>query len=313
MMRGKRFMAVAVRAPDQRIVVTSEALPRHLYGGLIQKIPFVRGVTLLWDSLGLGMKALMFSADIQAEEEAEDDAPPAGEKTGPNLSAPLAWGTVAVALVFGIGFFFVTPLAIVGLAEQFVGAHTIWSNVAEGLIRLVMLVGYVALIGLLPDIRRVYMYHGAEHMTIHALEHNVPLDPEHVGVYSPAHPRCGTAFLLEVVAISIVLFAVIGTPDLWIRVLSRIILVPVIAGIAYELLRLGGKYPNSPIMGAIVYPGLALQRLTTRYPDRSQMEVAIASMNELIRREDEPVPASGAVGEARPTRQMDSSPAAPAG
>ncbi len=286
MMRGRRYMAVAVRAPNKQIVARSESLPQSIYGGAIQKIPFVRGVTLLWDSLGLGMKALMFSADVQMQDEeseagAEKPAEPA------SLSKPLAWGTVAVALVFAVGVFFVTPLAIVGVAEHFLGAHTLWSNLAEGVIRLVILIAYVGLIGLMPDIRRVYMYHGAEHMTIHAWEHDDPLDPEHVSRYSPAHPRCGTAFLLEVVAISIVLFALLGTPDLWIRVLSRIVLIPVIAGIAYELLRLGGKYPNSPLMGIVVAPGLLMQALTTRYPDRDQMEVAIASMNELLKCEGE--------------------------
>jgi uncharacterized protein YqhQ len=283
MMRGRRFMAVAVRAPDQQIVVTSEALPLHLYGGAIQKIPFVRGITLLWDALGLGMKALMFSADVQAQ--GEDGAGTGVSAEAASLSKPLAWTTVALALIFGVGVFFVTPLAIVGVAEHFVGRNSLWSNLAEGIIRLALLVGYVALIGLMPDIRRVYGYHGAEHMTIHAWEHDDPLDPEHVARYSPAHPRCGTAFLLEVVAISIVLFALLGTPDLWLRILSRIVLIPVIAGIAYELLRLGGKFPNNPILGWVVAPGLLLQSLTTRYPDRDQMEVAISSMNELLRRE----------------------------
>jgi uncharacterized protein YqhQ len=294
MMRGRAFMAVAVRAPDKRIVVTSEALPKHLYGGVIQKIPLVRGMTMLWDALGLGMKALMFSADIQmAERDSTSAAEAESSSVVPaSLSKPLAWTTVALALIFGIGVFFVTPLAVVGLAERIIGgANTIWSNLAEGLIRLVLLVGYVALIGLMPDVKRVYAYHGAEHMTIHAWEHNEPLDPEHVAQYPPEHPRCGTAFLLEVVAISVVLFALLGTPDLWLRILSRILLIPVIAGIAYELLRLGGKYPHSPLMKLIVAPGLLLQALTTRYPDESQMEVAIASMQELLRREGE-TPAS---------------------
>jgi len=286
MMRGRTFMAVAVRAPDKSIVVTSEGLPKHLYGGIIQKIPLVRGMTMLWDALGLGMKALMFSADIQMADQggSETDADKPAEPA--SLSKPLAWTTVVVAMLFGIGVFFVTPLAVVGIAEHVLGgASTIWSNLAEGLIRLVLLVGYVALIGLMPDVKRVYAYHGAEHMTIHAWEHNDPLDPAHVAKYPPAHPRCGTAFLLEVVAISVVLFALLGTPDLWLRILSRVVLIPVIAGIAYELLRLGGKYPDSPFMKAIVAPGLLLQSLTTRYPDVSQMEVAIASMNELLKRE----------------------------
>ncbi len=287
MMRGRAFMAVAVRAPDKSIVVTSERLPKHLYGGIIQKIPLVRGVTMLWDALGLGMKALMFSADIQMQGEESDPAKDATPSQPASLSKPLAWTTVALALIFGIGIFFVTPLAVVGLAEQFVGAHSIWSNLAEGVIRLALLVGYVALIGLMPDVRRVYAYHGAEHMTIHAWEHNDPLEPEYVAKYPPAHPRCGTAFLLEVVAISVVLFALLGTPDLWLRILSRVLLIPVIAGIAYELLRLGGKHPNSPLLKLVVAPGLLLQALTTRYPDRSQMEVAIASMNELLKREND--------------------------
>jgi uncharacterized protein YqhQ len=288
MMRGRAFMAVAVRAPDQRIVVTSEPLPKHLYGGIIQKIPFVRGVTMLWDALGLGMKALMFSADVQMQGE-QDPARDGklSEAASLSLRKPLAWTTVALALVFGIGIFFVTPLLIVGLAEQVLGAHILWSNLAEGVIRLGLLVGYVWLIGRMPDVKRVYAYHGAEHMTIHAWEHNDPLDPEHVAQYPPAHPRCGTAFLLEVVAISVVLFALLGTPDLWVRIISRIVLIPVIAGIAYELLRLGGRHPNSPLLKLIVAPGLLLQTLTTRYPDRSQMEVAIASMNELLSREHE--------------------------
>jgi uncharacterized protein YqhQ len=291
MMRGRTFMAVAVRAPDKNIVVTSRPLPMRLYGGIVQKIPLVRGMTMLWDALGLGMQALMFSADIQMSETIDpaSDAKPAEPAS---LSKPLAWTTVAVAMVFGVGVFFVIPLAIVGFAEQFVGAHTLWSNLAEGLIRLILLVGYVALIGLMPDVKRVYAYHGAEHMTIHAWEHNDPLDPTHVAKYPPEHPRCGTAFLLEVVAISVLLFALLGTPDIWLRVLSRIVLIPVIAGIAYELLRLGGKYPESPFMKAIVAPGLLLQKLTTAVPDESQMEVAIASMSELLKQEgDAPVPA----------------------
>jgi uncharacterized protein YqhQ len=227
----------------------------------------------------------MFSADIQMAGQADTDEE-AKPSEPASLSKPLAWTTVAVAMIFGIGVFFVTPLAVVGLFERLLGGtSTLWSNLAEGLIRLALLVGYVALIGLMPDVKRVYAYHGAEHMTIHAWEHNDPLDPEHVAKYPPAHPRCGTAFLLEVVAISILLFALLGTPDWPLRVLSRIVLIPVIAGIAYELLRLGGKYPDSLFMKAIVAPGLLLQALTTRYPDESQMEVAIASMEELLKRE----------------------------
>ena len=276
MMRGRTFMAVAVRAPDKSIVVTSEALPKHLYGGIVQKIPLVRGMTMLWDALGLGMKALMFSADIQMADTDGDSDTEAESSVPASLSKPLAWTTVA--------------LATTQLLHAVVPSATTL-NVIEGLIRIGLLVLYIWAISFLPDIRRVFAYHGAEHMTIHALEHHDPLDPQHVAQYPPEHPRCGTAFLLEVVAISVVLFALLGTPDLWLRILSRILLIPVIAGIAYELLRLGGKYPHSPLMKLIVAPGLLLQALTTRYPDESQMEVAIASMQELLRREGE-TPAS---------------------
>ena len=197
MMRGRTWMAVAVRAPDKSIVVTSQPLPMRLYGGIVQKIPLVRGMTMLWDALGLGMKALMFSADIQMADQTEEDVQPAGDAkpaVPASLSKPLAWTTVAVAMIFGVGVFFVTPLAIVGFAEQFVPANSLWSNLAEGLIRLVLLVGYVALIGLMPDVKRVYAYHGAEHMTIHALEHNDPLDPAHVSQYPRLTRAVGRRF-----------------------------------------------------------------------------------------------------------------------
>jgi uncharacterized protein YqhQ len=268
MMRGRKSMAVAVRAPTGKIVVRSEPLPAHLYSGFIGRTPFLRGLTMLWDSLGLGMKALMFSADVSTE----------GEQA--EMSKTVKWTTVATALIFGIGLFFVTPVVIAGLVEGMTGSALL-AHTVEALVRLGLFIAYVALIGLLPDVRRVYAYHGAEHMTIHAFEAGDPLVPERIKRYSPAHPRCGTAFLLLVVGISIVVFALVGTPDLWIRVLSRIVLIPVIAGIAYEVLRLGGAHPDHPLMKLVVAPGLALQKLTTRYPDESQIEVAVAAFEEM--------------------------------
>jgi uncharacterized protein YqhQ len=272
MMRGRRFMAVAVRAPDGEIVVRAEPLPARIYSGLISKTPLLRGVTLLWDSLGLGMKALMFSADVAAQgQEAE-------------LSRPVQWTSVAVALLFGLGVFFVSPVLVGGLAEQWSGQALV-AHAAEGLVRLVLLVGYVGLIGMLPDIRRVYAYHGAEHMTIHAFEAGDPLKPEWIKRYPPAHPRCGTAFLLLVVGISIVVFALVGTPELWLRALSRIVLIPVIAGLAYEILRYGGAHLSNPLVRLTVLPGLALQRLTTRYPEDDMIEVAVTAFEAMHQRE----------------------------
>jgi uncharacterized protein YqhQ len=272
MMRGRQYMAVAVRAPNGQIVVRSEPLPSHLYSGFIGRTPFLRGLTMLWDSLGLGMKALLFSADVAMQgEEAE-------------MTKSVQWSTVGVALLFGIGLFFVTPVILGGLAIDYTSSALV-GHAVEAIVRLALLVAYVGLIGLMPDVRRVYCYHGAEHMTIHAHEAGDPLTAEHIKRYSPAHPRCGTAFLLLVVAISIVVFALVGTPDLPIRILSRIVLIPVIAGLAYEVLRLGGQHGEHPLMRLVVAPGLALQRLTTRYPDESQIEVAVAAFDEMRRQE----------------------------
>jgi uncharacterized protein YqhQ len=274
MMRGRKFMAVAVRAPGGQIVVRSEPLPAHLYSGFIGRTPVLRGLTMLWDALGLGLRALMFSADVAME----------GEQA--QMSKPVQWSTVAIALLFGIGLFFVTPVVLAGFVQEATSSDLL-AHVVEAVVRVGLLVGYVALIGLLPDIKRVYAYHGAEHMTIHAFEAGDPLVAERIKRYSPAHPRCGTAFLLLVVAISIVVFALVGMPDLPVRVLSRIVLIPVIAGLAYEVLRFGGAHFHHPLVKLILAPGLALQALTTRYPDEHQIEVAATAFNEMLRRETE--------------------------
>ena len=271
MIRGRRTVALACRRPDGGIYRYRERLRSPLLGSRLARAPFVRGVVVLWESISYGMRMLMRSAEVQM---------PAGQELGSGGNA----GVLVVALAAAVVLFIGVPYLVTGLLQRLI-VSAVALNVAEGLIRLALLLGYLAAISFLPDIRRVFAYHGAEHMTIHAWEHNDPLDPAHVGKYPPAHPRCGTAFLLEVVAISIILFAILGTPDWWLRVLSRVVLIPVIAGIAYELLRLGGKYPDSAFMKAIVAPGLLLQALTTLYPDESQMEVAIASMEELLKRE----------------------------
>ena len=273
MMRGRRYVAVAVRAPSSRIVLRSERLPARLYGGWLGRTPFLRGLTLLWDSLGLGMKALMFSADIAQE----------GEETA-TLDRPLQWGSLAVALVLGIGGFFLLPLGAAGLLEQAV-PNPLVVHLFEGLVRLGLLVGYVWAIGHVPEIRRVFAYHGAEHMTIHAFEAGEPLDVEHIKKHPPAHPRCGTAFLLLVVAISVILFALLGNQDWPTRILSRILGIPVIAGIAYEVLKLAAAHADNPLVRVIVAPGLALQSLTTRYPDPDMIEVAVAAFGEMRRLE----------------------------
>jgi uncharacterized protein YqhQ len=308
MMRGRRWASVAVRAPSRQIVVRSERLPVHLYGGWVSKTPFLRGLTVLWDSLGLGMKALMFSAEVaEQEDEAETGAPGDQSATStadtvasrPGQSAQpttfgqtLQWTTVAVALLMGVGVFFLLPLGAAALLELVVD-NAVVVHIFEGIVRLGLLVGYVWAIGYVPEIRRVFAYHGAEHMTIHAFEAGEPLDQEHIGKYPPAHPRCGTAFLLLVVAISIVLFALIPTDNWWIRIASRIFSIPIIAGIAYEVLKLGGAHTEHPLVRLIVVPGLALQALTTRYPEPDMIEVAVTSFETMLRLESEGVDGAG--------------------
>jgi uncharacterized protein YqhQ len=301
-----------VRAPTGQIVVRSERLPVHLYAGWISKTPFLRGLTVLWDSLGLGMKALMFSAEVAEQDVAEaptrdpsSPLPHKGEGSGVGEPAQqpttfgqtLQWTTVAVAVVFGIGVFFLLPLGAAALLELVVD-NTLVVHLFEGLVRLGLLVGYVWAIGFVLEIRRVFAYHGAEHMTIHAFEAGEPLDEEHIGRYPPAHPRCGTAFLLLVVAISILLFALIPTDNWWVRIASRILSIPVIAGIAYEVLKLGGAHAEHPLMHLIVLPGLALQSLTTRYPEPDMIEVAVQSFETMLRLETESAEVAGPAGGA---------------
>jgi uncharacterized protein YqhQ len=314
MMRGRRWASVAVRAPNREIVVRSERLPVHLYAGWISKTPFLRGLTVLWDSLGLGMKALMFSAEVAECEDGSDQAPsPArtpnaaeGQGEGASSSAQpttfgqtIQWTTVAFAMLFGIGVFFLLPLGAAGLLELVV-SNSLVVHLFEGLVRLGLLVGYVWAIGFVPEIRRVFAYHGAEHMTIHAFEAGEPLDQEHIGKHPPAHPRCGTAFLLLVVAISILLFALIPTDNWWVRIASRILAIPVIAGIAYEVLKLGGAHTEHPLVHLLVVPGLALQALTTRYPEPDMIEVAVASFETMFKLETESSPGGDPAGTPAP-------------
>jgi uncharacterized protein YqhQ len=267
MMRGSQSLAVAVRNPEGEIVTRVEPVNQTLYNGPISRIPFVRGLTSLWDALGLGMRSLMFSADVALGEEEET-----------SFSGPLAWGTVAVSLVFSVALFFVLPLLVLGLVDDWI-TSSLLSNLLEGLIRLVLFVGYVWLIGLMPDIKRVFAYHGSEHKTINAYEAGAELTPASVQHFTTRHPRCGTAFLLSVMVISILLFSLLGRPVLWLRILSRVLLVPVLAGVAYEYMRFSARHMDKAWMRVVVAPNLALQRLTTREPDLEMLEVAITAFN----------------------------------
>jgi len=273
MMRGQKAYAIAMRAPDGNIVVHKENLAA-VYRSRLTKIPFLRGTILLWDALGLGMKALTLSANMQTGED---------EK----LEGPALYLTMGISLALGIGLFFLLPAGIGGLTERFLGWNTWFANLLEGLIRLVLLIGYIWAIGFMPDVKRLFGYHGAEHKTINAFEAGAELTPESVAKFPLEHPRCGTAFMLTLVLISILVFTALGPlPILW-RLLSRILLIPVLAGIAVEYIRWTANHLDSPLVRFLIKPNLALQSLTTREPDASMLEVAIESFNTMRRAEQE--------------------------
>ncbi len=302
MMRGRRSAAVAVRRPDSSIYLYEEALSPTLYQNKLFRLPFLRGMLLLWEMLVLGTRMMTLSANIASG--AVDAAAPTSQPVSPESSLaqdsysetkledtverpPQIGGLALVipllfSLAFAVAIFFVGPL----LLSSLLPGHASWPGlVLEGLIRLVLLVGYLYLIGRVPDIQRVFGYHGAEHKTINAMEHGDPLDVEHVRRASRVHTRCGTGFLLLVMVVSIFVFALVGSPSLFIKIVSRIVLVPVVAGIAYELMRLGAANYRYRVVRWLLAPGLALQGLTTREPDDSMIECAIASLKCVLLRD----------------------------
>ncbi len=288
MMRGAHTAAVAVRDPNGQIVVHETELNRRLYRGRIIKTPFVRGVVGLYDALGLGTRALMWAADVALGEEEEEI----------NFNGPIGWATIAFSLLLGIGLFFLLPTTaatgighLLGLSTSYTvegasgsqfDAGPLIINLIEGVIQLAILIGYIWLIGRIPDVKRLFGYHGAEHKTINAYEAGAELTPEIVAKYPIEHPRCGTAFLLTVAFVSIFVFSLFGRPPFLLLILSRIILIPVIAGIAYELIQFTARNMHNPIIRLIVKPNLALQHLTTRQPELHMIEVAIVAFKRVL-------------------------------
>ena len=265
MIRGRNHFSLAVRRQDGTIELHSERLST-LYTGRMRQFPLIRGVIALVETMALGIKALHLSANLSVQDQVGDEG---GEIPGWVLGA-----TMAAALVMGIGVFFMLPLLIIWLLDS----GGLISELIEGGLRLGLLVAYIWGISFLRDIKRVYAYHGAEHMAVHAYEAGMPLDVENVRKFPTPHPRCGTAFLLTVMLVSIVVFALLMDPPIEWRILSRILLLPVIAAISYEIIRFSGKHQDSLIGHIVARPGLLLQRLTTRIPDDAQIEVAISAM-----------------------------------
>nr|MBN1229265.1 DUF1385 domain-containing protein [Anaerolineae bacterium] len=280
MMRGSRHVAVAVRDPDGNIVIREQPISSSLYNGFWSKVPFVRGLGLLWDSLGLGIRALTFSADVSLGDEGD-------------FSGPVAWGTIAFSLCLSIVLFFLAPAAAADGLHALTGMESpLVGNLIEGLIRLILVVGYIWLIGRMEDIKRLFSYHGAEHKTINAYENGAPLTPQSVSRFPQEHPRCGTGFLLVVVVISVMVFTVLGRPSLLLRLASRVVLVPVIAGIAYEYIRLLSRHIEHPVARLLVLPQLWLQKLTTREPSHDMLQVAIQALETVLAAEHLPASVS---------------------
>ncbi len=273
LMRGARYVAAAFRAPNGEIIIKSEPLGK-IYTSPVRKWPFLRGLILLWDALGLGIQYLTFSANIQGDEE---------EK----IEGPKLYLTLGLSMGIAILIFFVAPSAVAHLFESWLKLSTWWGSVIEGVVRLAVLIGYVWGIGKMPEIRRVYQYHGAEHKTINAFEAGIELTPENVQACSREHPRCGTAFLLTLVLLSIVVFSLLGPLPIFWRLASRILLIPPLAGVAYEIIKFTANNLTNPIVKFLIRPNLAMQSLTTAEPDLPMLEVSIAAFNRMYALENQ--------------------------
>jgi uncharacterized protein YqhQ len=272
LMRGSKFLAAAFRIPNGEIVVQTEKLPGVYYGPL-RKIPFLRGLIILWDSLGLGTRFLTISANHQAGEEVK-------------IEGPTLYFSLGIALVFGISIFFVIPALVSQGIEKLLGMSGWSGSLIEGILRLLILIGYIAFMGRLPEIARVFAYHGAEHKTINAFEAGSELTPEKVTGFSLEHPRCGTSFLLTVVLLSIIFFSLLGPLPIFWRLVSRIIFIPLLATVAYEYIRWTANHLNNRFVRWLIWPNLALQRLTTREPTREMLEVSIAAFKTMLNLEE---------------------------
>jgi len=267
MMRGQKTMVTAVRRPDGELAMNTQSLAA-IYTGWMRRIPLIRGIIVLIGAMVLGIKALLYSANMSLEEEDE-------------ISGRWVWLMLIISLIFAVALFLIVPLFLTKSIDPYISSSLVF-HLIEGFIRLVIFIAYLKLIALMPDIRRVLAYHGAEHKTINAYENGVPLEVEAVRKYSIAHVRCGTSFLFTVLIIAIVVFALIGRPSLWLMVLSRIVLIPVIAAIGYEVTYFGARHIKNGLVRAALAPGLWLQGLTTREPDDSQIEVALSALKKVV-------------------------------
>ena len=273
-MRGPKQVKTAVRRPDGEIVSTTEPLSQ-IYTGRLRKVPLIRGIFALIETMVLGIKSLMFSANVAVEAELNEKPKPV-----------VIWIPVVLGIVFGVALFVVLPMVITHYGIDRLTDSSIVSNAADGVIRVLIFLAYLGLMSLLPDIRRVFAYHGAEHKTVNAYEAGAPLNVESVQQFSTAHTRCGTGFLLIVMVIAVIVFVFTGQPAIYWRLLSRLLLLPVIAAIGYELIHFAADHTENIVIKTIMRPSLALQSLTTRQPDTQQVEVAIEALQGVLEPEE---------------------------
>lgn len=268
MMRGRKAVVTAVLRPNGELAVHVKPLP-FVYASWMRRAPLIRGVIILIEAIVLGIQSLLYSANVSLEEEEEE------------ISKKAISGMVASAVILVVVLFFIAPLFLTKLINPYIPNSVVF-HIIEGVIRLAIFIAYLKVISLLPDIKRVFTYHGAEHKTVNAYEAGVPLEVEAVKEHSTAHVRCGTSFLFAVLVIAIVVFAFIGRQSLWIMALSRVVLIPVIAALGYEVTYFGARHVKNALVRAMLAPGLLLQSLTTGEPDDSQLEVAIAALRKAV-------------------------------
>jgi uncharacterized protein YqhQ len=306
LMRGRDAIAVALRHPDGRIVWATERLDSGFHGSRWSKVPFVRGLVVLYETLFVGTRWLVRSASLQA-------AGAGGEgEEGVELGKGAIALMLGLTLIFGIGIFFLIPLFLASITTGNV-QNGLVQHLVEGLIRVAIFIGYLLLIAQAEDVRRVFQYHGAEHMTIHALEAGDPLDVRAVRKYPTAHPRCGTEFLVVVIVLSIIAFSLVGRQEPIVMILSRILLIPVIAAVGYEILKWGARHRGNRLVRAIMYPGILVQKITTKQPTDDMIEVAIVSMEQALEADGEALPAGSATLPRDPMPLPGSKESGPAG
>ncbi len=267
-MRGQKAMVTAVRRPNGELTLDTQPLA-GIYSGWMRKTPLLRGIVVLIEVLVLGIKTLLYSANVSLEEEEAE------------ISGWLVWVMLAISLAISVALFFMAPLFLTKLLDPYITSSLVFALI-EGFVRVAIFIAYLKAVTLMPDIKRVFSYHGAEHKTVNAYEAGVPLEVEAVKKYGKAHVRCGTSFLFAVLIIAIIVFALVGRPVLWLMVLSRILLIPVIAALGYEVIYFGSRHSDNRVVRAIMIPGLWLQSLTTREPDDAQLEVAVAALKKVV-------------------------------